>query len=330
MQTKQIDRRLSIAPMMDHTDKHFRFFMRLLSKHAVLYTEMITTGALIHGDRKRFLDFNDVEHPLAIQLGGNNPADLAECAKIAEAEGYDEVNLNIGCPSDRVQNGQFGACLMSNSVLVGECVNKIAASVKIPVTVKTRIGIDDQDAYDFLYDFVKTVNEAGCETFIIHARKAILSGLSPKQNREIPPLNYERVYKIKQDFPHLSITINGGFTEPEQVKTQLQHVDGVMIGRAAYQNPFMLAKVDKLIFNDTADIPTRETILEEFKAYVIEQHKLGINIKNMTRHIIGLYQGQPGARHYRRMLSSAFPDDVNALAFLDQIIQSNNTSASLR
>ena len=201
MHTNEIDRRLSIAPMMDHTDKHFRYFMRLLSKHVVLYTEMITTGALIHGDRKRFLDFNEIEHPLAIQLGGNNPDDLATCAQIAEDEGYDEVNLNIGCPSDRVQNGQFGACLMSNTELVSDCVNKIQAAVKTPVTVKTRIGIDDQDSYAFLENFITTVSEAGCNTFIIHARKAILSGLSPKQNREIPPLNYERVYKIKQQFP---------------------------------------------------------------------------------------------------------------------------------
>ena len=187
MRTNQIDRRLSIAPMMDHTDKHFRYFMRLLSKHAVLYTEMITTGALIHGDRKRFLDFNEIEHPLAIQLGGNNSVDLAECAHIAESEGYDEVNLNIGCPSDRVQSGQFGACLMSNTELVSDCVNKIQSTVKIPVTVKTRIGIDNQDSYEFLENFIKTISQAGCNTFIIHARKAILSGLSPEQNREIPP-----------------------------------------------------------------------------------------------------------------------------------------------
>ena len=208
MNKNNIDRRLSIAPMMDHTDRHFRYFMRLLSRHAVLYTEMITTGALIHGDRQRFLDFNEIEHPLAIQLGGSNPDDLAECAKIAESEGYDEVNLNIGCPSDRVQNGQFGACLMSHKNIVADCVNKIQATIQIPVTIKTRIGIDDLDSYDFLHDFVKTTYDAGCNTFIIHARKAILSGLSPKENRKIPPLNYERVHKIKQDFPKLNITIN--------------------------------------------------------------------------------------------------------------------------
>lgn len=322
MNSNTIDRRLSIAPMMDHTDKHFRYFMRLLSKHAVLYTEMITTGALIHGDRKRFLDFNTIEHPLAIQLGGSNPEDLAECARIAEAEGYDEVNLNIGCPSDRVQNGQFGACLMSNSELVSECVNKIQASVKIPVTVKTRIGIDEQDSYEFLHDFIKTVNDAGCDTFIIHARKAILSGLSPKQNREIPPLNYERVYKIKQAFPSLNITINGGFTELPKIHSQLQHVDGVMIGRAAYQNPFMLVAADKTIFNDLSPLPTREDILNDFKNYVAEQSSLGVNIKSMTRHIIGLYQGQPGARKYRQILSDSLPKNTCAVQFLDKAIDS--------
>ncbi len=322
MPTNQIDRRLSIAPMMDHTDKHFRYFMRLLSKHAVLYTEMITTGALIHGDRKRFLEFNQIEHPLAIQLGGNNPANLAECAHIAESEGYDEVNLNIGCPSDRVQNGQFGACLMSNTELVSDCVNKIQSTVKIPVTVKTRIGIDEQDSYEFLEKFVNTVSVAGCNTFIIHARKALLSGLSPKQNREIPPLNYERVHKIKQQFPSLNITINGGFTELAQIKSQLEHVDGVMVGRAAYQNPFMLVQADKLLYEDDSPLQTREEILGKFKNYAVEQIESGFNIKSLTRHIIGLYQGQSGARKYRRMLSDAIPKELNACQYLDKVIQS--------
>ena len=321
MHTNEIDRRLSIAPMMDHTDKHFRYFMRLLSKHAVLYTEMITTGALIHGDRKRFLDFNQVEHPLAIQLGGNNPTDLAECAHIAESEGYDEVNLNIGCPSDRVQNGQFGACLMSNTELVSDCVNKIQSTVEIPVTVKTRIGIDDQDSYEFLEDFVKTISQAGCNTFIIHARKAILSGLSPKQKRKIPPLNYDRVHKIKQQFPSLYITINGGFTELAKIKSQLEHVDGVMVGRAAYQNPFMLIEADKLFYGDDSPLQTREEILGKFKDYAVEQTDRGFNIKSLTRHVIGLYQGQPGARQYRRMLSDSIPKEINATQFLDNVIQ---------
>ncbi len=321
MRISQIDRCLSIAPMMDHTDKHFRYFMRLLSKHAVLYTEMITTGALIHGDRKRFLDYNEIEHPLAIQLGGNNPVELAECAHISEGEGYDEVNLNIGCPSDRVQNGQFGACLMSNTELVSDCVNKIQSTVKIPVTVKTRIGIDEQDSYEFLEEFIKTVSEAGCNTFIIHARKAILNGLSPKQNREIPPLNYERVHKIKQQFPSLNITINGGFTELTRIKSQLEHVDGVMIGRAAYQNPFMLIEADKLFYGDDSPLQTREEILGKFKDYAVEQIDRGFNIKSLTRHVIGLYQGQPGARQYRRMLSDSIPKEINATQFLDNVIQ---------
>jgi len=318
-------RRLSIAPMMDHTDKHFRYFMRLLSKHAVLYTEMITTGALIHGDRKRFLDFNDVEHPIAIQLGGSNPNDLAECAKIAENEGYDEVNLNIGCPSDRVQNGQFGACLMSNKNLVAECVNNIQEIVNIPVTIKTRIGIDDLDSYEFLYDFIDTTYAAGCDTFIIHARKAILSGLSPKENREIPPLNYERVHKIKQDFPELNITINGGFTELQSIKSQLQHVDGVMVGRVAYQNPFILAEADNVLFENTDPAPTRESILNKYRDYVADQILKGERIKNLTRHVIGLFQGQPGARHYRQLLSAAVPKEKNNIKFLDDIIESIST-----
>jgi tRNA-dihydrouridine synthase A len=316
-----IDRRLSIAPMMDHTDRHFRYFMRLLSKHAVLYTEMITTGALIHGDRQRFLAFNNVEHPLAIQLGGSNPEDLAECAKISENEGYDEVNLNIGCPSDRVQNGQFGACLMSNKDLVAECVSNIKTNVKIPVTIKTRIGIDDFDSYEFLYDFINTTHEAGCDTYIIHARKAILSGLSPKENREIPPLNYERVHKIKQDFPDLNITINGGFTKLSEVKSQLEYVDGVMVGRVAYQNPFILAEADNILFDNPEPAATRESILIEYRNYVDEQLHKGERLKNLTRHVIGLYLGQPGARKYRQLLSQAVPKDKHNIQYLDDIIE---------
>ena len=283
---------------------------------------MITTGALIHGDRQRFLKFNDDEHPLAIQLGGSNPEDLALCAKMAEDEGYDEVNLNIGCPSDRVQNGQFGACLMSNKNLVAECANKIKSTTTIPVTIKTRIGIDDLDSYEFLYEFIDTTRKSGCNAYIIHARKAILSGLSPKQNREIPPLNYPRVYQIKQDFPDLNITINGGFTEVEQITSQLNHVDGVMIGRAAYQNPYMLTQAHKAIFGDTEEVQTRIDILHHYREYVAEQLDQGERIKNMTRHIIGLYQGQPGARRYRQILSQAIPKDKKEIQFLDEAIQS--------
>lgn len=321
MLTNNIDRRLSIAPMMDHSDRHFRFFMRLLSKHTVLYTEMITTGALIHGDRKRFLKFNDVEHPLAIQLGGSNPEDLSECAKMAEDEGYDEVNLNIGCPSDRVQNGQFGACLMSNKNLVADCIDKIKTTVSIPVTIKTRIGIDNLDSYEFLSDFIDTTKTSGCDTYIIHARKAILRGLSPKENREIPPLNYPRVYQIKNDFPDLNITINGGFTEVEQITSQLNHVDGVMVGRAAYQNPYMLTEADKKIYKNNAEVPSRIEILNNYRNYVADQANQNVRIKNMTRHIIGLYQGQPGAKRYRQLLSQAIPKDKEEIACFDEAIQ---------
>ena len=319
---KRFDRRLSIAPMMDHTDRHFRYFMRLLSKHAVLYTEMITTGALIHGDRKRFLKFNSIEHPLAIQLGGNDPEALAECAHIAESEGYDEINLNIGCPSDRVQNGQFGACLMSNAVLVAECVTTIKNKVNIPVSIKTRIGIDDQDDYEFLSNFISTTLAAGCDFFIIHARKAILSGLSPKENREIPPLHYDRVYQIKQDFPSLNISINGGITELNEAKQHLQHVDGIMIGRASYQNPYFIAELDKAIFETEHSIPSRLEILEQYKAYIAEQLAQGEHLKNMTRHVIGLYQGQAGARKFRRMLSEAIPEkDKNSTHIMEKAIK---------
>lgn len=316
------DRRLSIAPMMDHTDRHFRYFMRLLTRHAVLYTEMITTGALIHGDRKRFLDFDEIEHPLAIQLGGSNPDDLAECAHIAESEGYDEVNLNIGCPSDRVQNGQFGACLMSNAELVAECVNTIKAQIKIPVTIKTRIGIDDHDDYTFLNNFISTTHEAGCNTFIIHARKAILNGLSPKENRKIPPLHYDRVYQIKKDHPNLHITINGGITMQEQAVSHFKYVDGIMIGRASYQNPYFITELNNSIFDNVVSIPSRLSILEQYKNYVAGQLENGEHLKNMTRHVIGLFQNQPGARGFRRMLSEAISEqDKYSTQILDNAIK---------
>jgi len=314
-----IDRRLSIAPMMDHTDRHFRYLMRLLTKHSVLYTEMITTGALIHGNRKKFLDFNLEEHPIAIQLGGNNPKDLTKCAQMAENEGYDEVNLNLGCPSHRVQNGRFGACLMAEKELVAECVNNISSNIKIPLSIKTRIGIDNHDTYDFLKEFIDTLSSAGCRTFIIHARKAILKGLSPKENRKIPPLNYQRVYEIKKECPNLNIIINGGFTELDKIKSQLKHVDGVMLGRVAFQNPFLLSKIDNMIFNKSEPFATRRNILEKYKIYVEHQVRQGENIKNLTRHIIGLYQGRPGAKKYRQILSGAIPK--NHGHFFEKIIQ---------
>ncbi len=321
MHDTQFDRRLSIAPMMDHTDRHFRYFMRLLSPHVVLYTEMITTGALLHGDRDRFLKYNDVEHPLALQLGGSKPEELAECAVIAETAGYDEVNLNVGCPSDRVQNGQFGACLMANAALVAECVHAMQSRVTIPVTVKTRIGIDEQDDYAFLHNFIESVKQSGCRVFIIHARKAILSGLSPKQNREIPPLIYERVYQLKQTFPDLQVIINGGFTQQQDITRQYQHVDGVMIGRAAYQNPYLLAQLEQVIFDQQFSVPSRSTIFEQYCQYMQQQMQQGERIKNMSRHIIGLYQGQPGAKRFRRALSQAMPGtEQDKLELLDDAL----------
>ena len=314
-----IDHKLSIAPMMDHTDRHFRYLMRLLTKYTVLYTEMITTGALIHGNYKQFLEYNSNEHPIGIQLGGSNPKELLECAYMAENEGYDEVNLNIGCPSDRVQNGKFGVYLMNEKELVAECVHNISSNLQIPVTIKTRIGVDNNDTFDFLKEFIDTVSISGCKTFIIHARKAILKGLSPKENRNIPPLNYQRVHEIKEKFPKLNIIINGGFTKIDQIKSELKFVDGVMIGRAAYQNPFLLSNIDNLIFNQPKSFETRQNVLEKYKNYAKKQIKKGTNLRNLTRHIIGLYKGQPGSRKYRQMLSGVVPK--NDLQFFEEIIK---------
>jgi len=301
--TLQINRKLSIAPMMDHTDRHFRYFMRIISPHALLYTEMITTGALIHGDRQRFLEHHADEYPLAIQLGGSEADDLVTCAVIAEEAGYDEVNLNVGCPSDRVQSGRFGACLMAEPELVAEGVAKMSQHVDIPVTVKTRIGIDDRDSYEELTAFIDCVKQAGCNTFIIHARKAWLNGLSPKENREVPPLQYDIVYQLKKDFPELEFAINGGFTTQDAIMEQYEHIDGVMIGRAAYQNPYLLAELEQVLFGTETPLPSRKEILEKFMEYVQQNLDTGIYLGHMTRHILGLFLGQPGARAYRRYIS---------------------------
>ncbi len=297
-----LDRTLSIAPMLDCTDRHCRYFLRLLSPHALLYTEMVTCGAIIHGDKEQHLGFSAEEHPLALQLGGSDPQQLAECAHIAEDYGYDEVNLNIGCPSDRVQSGRFGACLMAEPDLVAECVAAMQARVSIPVTVKTRIGIDEQDSYELLHRFVSTVAAAGCDVFIIHARKAWLQGLSPKQNREIPPLRYEVVYHLKQDFPHLHFSINGGIKTLADVQTHLAHVDGVMIGREAYHNSYMLTELERVLFS-TIDIPTREAVVAEMLPYLQRHTEQGQRLHHAVRHMIGLYLGQPNARLWRRYLS---------------------------
>jgi tRNA-dihydrouridine synthase A len=298
-----INRTFSVAPMLDWTDRHDRYFLRLISKHALLYTEMITTGALIHGDRQRYLQFNAEEHPVAIQLGGSEPADMALCAKMAEDEGYDEININVGCPSDRVQRGSFGACLMAEPNLVAECVSEMQNKVDIPVTVKSRIGIDNKDSYEALHHFIDTLANAGCQTFIIHARKAWLQGLSPKENRDVPPLRYDWVYQIKQDFPTLEIIINGGITTLDACDEHLQHVDGVMVGREAYHNPYLLATVDQRYYGATKPLPTRKQVLEAFCDYVQQQRDKDVYLKHMSRHILGLFQGMPGAKAWRRKLS---------------------------
>jgi tRNA-dihydrouridine synthase A len=295
--------RFSVAPMLDWTDRHCRYFHRLLSSQTLLYTEMITTGAIIHG-RGDFLKYSEEEHPVSLQLGGSNPQDLAHCAKLAQARGYDEVNLNVGCPSDRVQNGRFGACLMGEAELVAECIAAMKAQVSIPVTVKTRIGIDDQDSYEFLTNFVRIVSEkGGCEQFTIHARKAWLNGLSPKENREIPPLDYPRAYQIKQDFPHLAIAVNGGVKTLEQAQQHLQYLDGVMVGREAYQNPYLLARVDQDIFGLDTPVKKRSQVVREMLPYIEFQLANGANLGHISRHMIGLFQNMTGARQWRRYIS---------------------------
>ncbi len=294
---------VSVAPMMDYTDRHDRYFLRLISRHILLYSEMVTTQAILHGDCDHLLAYHPSEHPLALQLGGSQPEALARCAAIGEQYGYDEINLNVGCPSDRVRSGRFGACLMAEPALVARCVAAMAAAVAVPVTVKTRIGIDRRDSYEALADFIATVAEAGCQRFIVHARKAWLQGLSPKQNREIPPLRYEVVYRLKQDFPHLEVVINGGITDLGQAEDHLRHVDGVMIGRAAYHDPYLLAEVDRRFYHDSASPKTRHQIVYELIPYVEEQLRQGLPLNRITRHILGLFHGVPGARAWRRYLS---------------------------
>lgn len=302
-----LNRRVCVAPMLDWSDKHCRYFHRLLSAHAVLYTEMVTTGALINGDRQRHLGFNQQEHPVALQLGGSSVQDLTDCSKMAEDYGYDEVNLNVGCPSDRVQNGRFGACLMAEPQLVADCISAMQVAVKIPVTVKSRIGIDNQDSYEELAHFISTVAAGGCDTFIIHARKAWLSGLSPKQNREVPPLRYDVVQKIKQDFPQLEIIINGGITTLQQTEELLHSVDGVMIGREAYHNPYLLMDVDKMIYQQESSLKTRHEVALALIPYIQDQLAEGVRLHSITRHILGLFHGVSGARAWRRHLSVYAP-----------------------
>ncbi|MDD2739178.1 MAG: tRNA dihydrouridine(20/20a) synthase DusA [Methylomonas lenta] len=299
----KINRRFCVAPMLDWTDRHCRYFYRLLSRHAVLYTEMVTTGAILHGNPERHLQFNQAEYPVALQLGGSNPPDLALCAKIAEDYGYDEINLNVGCPSDRVQNGRFGACLMAEPALVAECVAAMRHAVSIPVTVKSRIGIDDRDSYAELTQFIGDVAASGCETFIIHARKAWLSGLSPKQNRHIPPLRYDVVLQLKQDFPQLEIIINGGIDTLDTCLTLLNTVDGVMLGREIYHNPYLLSEVDHRLFGDHFPLKTRQELILALIPYVQQQLQQGVRLNTMARHLLGLFHGVDGARAWRRHIS---------------------------
>ena len=290
--------------MMAHTDRHFRYLLRLLSVHTMLYTEMLTTGALLHGDTEKYARFNKAEHPVGIQLGGSDPDALASCAGIAAEFGYDEINLNVGCPSERVRSGRFGACLMAEPGLVADCMRAMSGATALPVTVKTRTGIDELDGYEHLRRFVSTVSESGCRTFIIHARKAWLQGLSPRQNRSLPPLQYDRVYRLKQDFPHLEIIINGGITSLDEARGHLPRVDGVMLGRAVCNNPYLLAGVDKCLFGVNNIPATRMEILHSYMHYMESQMAEGENLYAMARHILGLFHGQYGARAYRRHLTT--------------------------
>ncbi len=293
---------VSVAPMMDWTDRHCRYFLRLLSPSALLYTEMVTAAAVVHGDADRLLRHSDEEHPVALQLGGSDPDWMAQATAMAAKYAYDEININVGCPSDRVQSGQFGACLMARPGLVADCYKAMQAETDAPVTVKSRIGIDDQDSEAFLRAFVEPVVAAGCRKFVIHARIAILEGLSPKENRTVPPLNYERVYALKRDFPELEIVVNGGLTDLESVNAALEHVDGVMIGRQAYHQPYFLAELEAH-FDSTWSAPTRARIVERMLPYVEQELARGTTLNSMSRHMLGLFAGRPGARAWRRYIS---------------------------
>ncbi|MGI8724964.1 MAG: tRNA dihydrouridine(20/20a) synthase DusA [Methyloceanibacter sp.] len=292
-----------VAPMMEWTDRHCRYFLRLISRHAMLYTEMVTADAVLYGDRERVLGCDPAERPVASQLGGCDPAKLAKAARIGADYGYDEINLNIGCPSDRVQSGRFGACLMAEPALVAACVAAMRAEVTIPVTVKCRIGIDDQDAEESLDRFIDTVAAAGCQTFVVHARKAWLKGLSPKENRDVPPLDYGRVYRLKARLPDIEIILNGGIESLGAAEQHLPHVDGVMLGRAAYADPYLLAEVDRDVFGADTTPPSRLDVLDRFTPYVESELARGARLNQMTRHILGLFHGQPRARAFRRYLA---------------------------
>ena len=315
--------------MMDWTDRHCRYFHRLLAPSALLYTEMVTTGAIIHGDTDRFLAYDPEEQPLALQLGGSDPQDLASCARVAVRRGFNEINLNVGCPSDRVQRGRFGACLMLEPDLVTDCMSAMLDAVDIPVTIKTRLGVDDFYSYQFISDFVGRVAESGCSVFIMHARKAILAGLSPKQNRDVPPLHHDWVYRLKEEWPELQIVLNGGVDSVNAVETHLGNVDGVMLGRAAYQRPWVLAECQQRFF-ETQTVSRREDIIEPMSLYIERQVGQGIAVKHISRHLLGLFQGLPGARIWRRYLSeNGFRDDDNT-QLLQQALAAMKESGSVQ
>ncbi len=326
----------SVAPMLDMTDRHCRSFLRLFSRNFRLYTEMKVAGSIIYGDRERFLGFDSTEHPLALQIGGCEPDQLAFCAKLAEQWGYDEVNLNVGCPSDRVQNAQFGACLMAKPGLVAKCVESMVNAVAIPVSVKTRIGIDDMDSYRNLSDFVGQVAGGGCETFIIHARKAWLKGLSPKENRTIPPLDHAVVYRLKTEYPELNIIINGGICNAGQIATHLRYTDGVMMGREVYRNPWILREIDQRFFGSQGgpvsqfdEFLLRGDLIRAFFPYIENQLTKGACLRHITRHILGLYHGQPGARIWRRHLSTYGPGKNAGLEVVQQALKLVEDSAQI-
>ena len=321
----KINRTVSVAPMMDCTDRHDRFFLRLMSKNVMLYTEMVATKSAIHGDRKKILSFSPEEKPLALQVGGSDKQELSEVAKIAEDMGYDEININLGCPSKKVQKNKFGACLMKEPDLVSECIGEMINSCKIPVTAKTRIGFDDTEDFNYLNNFILKMKEAGCKKFILHARKAILKGLSPKKNLSIPKLNYEMVYKMKKENPDLEIIINGGISTTEEIKNHLKLCDGVMIGRAIYQNPYFLVNIEKEIFKVTQN-PSREEVVEKLLKYLEKEVKLGTKVNHIMRHTVGLYHGQIGSKNWKRYLSDnmmARDSDFQKAKHIMNIVQNN-------
>ena len=321
----KISRRISVAPMMDCTDRHDRFFLRIMSKNVMLYTEMVATKSAIHGDRKKILSYSPEEKPLALQVGGSNKEELAEVAKIAEGMGYDEININLGCPSKKVQKNMFGACLMKEPDLVAECISAMVNSCKIPVTAKTRIGFDDVESFEYLNNFIHKMRDAGTKTFILHARKAMLTGLSPKQNLNIPKLNYNMVYEIKKQNPELEIIINGGISKIDEINKHLNICDGVMIGRSIYQNPYSLVEIEKEIFNTEVN-PTREQVAEQLLEYVGKEVKLGTKVNHIMRHTVGLYHGQIGSKEWKRYLSDnlmARESDFQKTKHIMTIVQNN-------